>query len=270
MFVRMPSFAIWPLSRLVEQSGRELHRSLVGSPRLGTGNCQPNARCERTRSCCAKAIFALASGNIGLIDALGDDVDFQMLVSRQGRLRRPSNRNDGWLASPTFGCSFRLTVQKDETDFWQYTLRRTREIMKPFTKHTGRVVAMDRANVDTDQIIPKQFLKRIERTGFGEFLFWDWAPQRRRLGQSGLRAEPARGARARACSWRGSNFGCGSSREHAPWALEDWGFRVIVAPSFADIFYNNCFKNGMLPIVLERRAGRRVVPAGRAHIRATS
>jgi 3-isopropylmalate/(R)-2-methylmalate dehydratase small subunit len=121
--------------------------------------------------------------------------------------------------------------------------------MKPFTKHTGRVVAMDRANVDTDQIIPKQFLKRIERTGFGEFLFWDWA--RHEDGsprpEFELNMPEARGASVLLTR---RNFGCGSSREHAPWALEDWGFRVLVAPSFADIFYNNCFKNGMLPIVL--------------------
>jgi 3-isopropylmalate/(R)-2-methylmalate dehydratase small subunit len=121
--------------------------------------------------------------------------------------------------------------------------------MKPFTKHTGRVVAMDRANVDTDQIIPKQFLKRIERTGFGEFLFWDWA---RNLDGSinpdfELNRPEAKGASVLLVR---RNFGCGSSREHAPWALEDWGFRVLIAPSFADIFYNNCFKNGMLPIVL--------------------
>ncbi|MGD9633217.1 MAG: 3-isopropylmalate dehydratase small subunit [Pirellulales bacterium] len=121
--------------------------------------------------------------------------------------------------------------------------------MKPFTKHSGKVVAMDRAHVDTDQIIPKQFLKRIERTGFGEFLFWDWA---RNLDGSvnpefELNQPEAQGASVLIAR---QNFGCGSSREHAPWALEDWGFRVIVAPSFADIFYNNCFKNGILPIVL--------------------
>jgi 3-isopropylmalate/(R)-2-methylmalate dehydratase small subunit len=108
---------------------------------------------------------------------------------------------------------------------------------------------MDRADVDTDQIIPKQFLKRIERTGFGEFLFWDWA---RNLDGSlnpefELNKPEAKGATVLLTR---RNFGCGSSREHAPWALEDWGFRVIIAPSFADIFYNNCFKNGMLPIVL--------------------
>ena len=121
--------------------------------------------------------------------------------------------------------------------------------MKPFNKHTGLVVAMDRANVDTDQIIPKQFLKRIERTGFGEFLFWDWA--RHHDGSLNhdfeLHHPHAKGASVLVAR---RNFGSGSSREHAPWALEDWGFRVIVAPSFADIFYNNCFKNGMLPIVL--------------------
>ena len=121
--------------------------------------------------------------------------------------------------------------------------------MKAFTKHTGLVVAMDRANVDTDQIIPKQFLKRIERTGFGEFLFWDWG----RLEDGSpnpefeLNRPEAKGASVLLAR---RNFGCGSSREHAPWALEDYGFRVIVAPSFADIFYNNCFKNGMLPIRL--------------------
>ena len=121
--------------------------------------------------------------------------------------------------------------------------------MKPFTTHTGLVVAMDRANVDTDQIIPKQFLKRIERTGFGEFLFWDWG--RLEDGSDNpdfeLNQPAAKGASVLLAR---RNFGCGSSREHAPWALEDYGFRVIVAPSFADIFYNNCFKNGMLPIRL--------------------
>lgn len=121
--------------------------------------------------------------------------------------------------------------------------------MKSFTKHTGLVVAMDRANVDTDQIIPKQFLKRIERSGFGEFLFWDWArnPDGSVIPDFELNRPEAKGATVLLAR---QNFGCGSSREHAPWALEDWGFRVIVAPSFADIFFNNCFKNGMLPIVL--------------------
>jgi 3-isopropylmalate/(R)-2-methylmalate dehydratase small subunit len=121
--------------------------------------------------------------------------------------------------------------------------------MKPFTTLTGKVAAMDRANVDTDQIIPKQFLKRIERTGFGEFLFWDWA--RNDDGTPNpdfeLNKPEAKGATILLAR---RNFGSGSSREHAPWALEDYGFRVVVAPSFADIFYNNCFKNGMLPIKL--------------------
>lgn len=121
--------------------------------------------------------------------------------------------------------------------------------MNSFTKHTGKVVTMDRANVDTDQIIPKQFLKRIERTGFGEFLFWDWA----RLEDDSpnpdfeLNQPSAKGSSVLITR---RNFGCGSSREHAPWSLEDYGFKVLIAPSFADIFYNNCFKNGMLPIRL--------------------
>jgi 3-isopropylmalate/(R)-2-methylmalate dehydratase small subunit len=124
--------------------------------------------------------------------------------------------------------------------------------MKPFKQHTGRVVTMDRANVDTDQIIPKQFLKRIERSGFGEFLFWDWARDARGniIPDFELNHPEAKGATVLVTR---RNFGCGSSREHAPWALEDWGFRVLVAPSFADIFYNNCFKNGMLPIVLSEQ-----------------
>jgi 3-isopropylmalate/(R)-2-methylmalate dehydratase small subunit len=121
--------------------------------------------------------------------------------------------------------------------------------MKPFTKHTGIVAPLDRANVDTDQIIPKQFLKRIERTGFGEFLFYDWRylPDGQ-LNPSFVLNQPRyRGASILVA---GKNFGCGSSREHAPWALGEFGFRVIIAPSFADIFANNCFKNGMLPIAL--------------------
>jgi 3-isopropylmalate/(R)-2-methylmalate dehydratase small subunit len=122
--------------------------------------------------------------------------------------------------------------------------------MKPFVRHTGLVAAMDRANVDTDQIIPKQFLKRIERTGFGQFLFYDW-----RRSEDGLDNPDFELNRPR---YRGAtillarrNFGCGSSREHAPWALEDYGFRALIAPSFADIFYNNCFKNGLLPVRLD-------------------
>jgi 3-isopropylmalate/(R)-2-methylmalate dehydratase small subunit len=121
--------------------------------------------------------------------------------------------------------------------------------MQPFTKHTGLVAPLDRANVDTDQIIPKQFLKRIERTGFGEFLFYDWRylPDGI-LNPSFVLNEPRyRGASILVAD---KNFGCGSSREHAPWALGEFGFRVIIAPSFADIFANNCFKNGLLPIAV--------------------
>jgi 3-isopropylmalate/(R)-2-methylmalate dehydratase small subunit len=121
--------------------------------------------------------------------------------------------------------------------------------MKPFTTHTGLCVAMDRANVDTDQIIPKQFLKRIERTGFGQFLFWDWRADANGVENPDFELNKPEAKGASVLLTR-RNFGSGSSREHAPWALEDYGFRVIVAPSFADIFYNNCFKNGMLPIVL--------------------
>ena len=124
--------------------------------------------------------------------------------------------------------------------------------MQPFTTHTGIVAALDRANVDTDQIIPKQFLKRIERTGFGQFLFFDWrfladgSPnpefELNRPGYAGASILLAR-----------RNFGCGSSREHAPWSLADYGFREVIAPSFADIFFSNCFQIGMLPIRLDEK-----------------
>ncbi|MCH6569540.1 MAG: 3-isopropylmalate dehydratase small subunit [Acidobacteriota bacterium] len=121
--------------------------------------------------------------------------------------------------------------------------------MEPFVKIKGLVATLDRVNVDTDQIIPKQFLKRIEKTGYGQFLFFDW-----RLNEDGspnpdfeLNAPQFKGA---SILLTRDNFGCGSSREHAPWALLDYGFHSILAPSFADIFYNNCFKNGMLPVQL--------------------
>ncbi len=121
--------------------------------------------------------------------------------------------------------------------------------MKAFKSHTGIAAPLNRANIDTDQIIPKQFLTRIERTGYGQFLFFDW-----RFDGNGnptpdfvLNQDRFTGASVLIA---GKNFGCGSSREHAPWALEDFGFRVIIAPSFADIFYNNCFKVGILPIAL--------------------
>lgn len=138
--------------------------------------------------------------------------------------------------------------------------------MKAFTSHRGLVVAMDRANVDTDQIIPKQFLKRIERTGFGEFLFWDWT----KLDDGSpnpdfeLNQPEAEGASVLLVR---RNFGCGSSREHAPWALEDHGFRVIIAPSFADIFYNNCFKNGMLPVQISEALVEELFQRAAAHPR---
>lgn len=122
--------------------------------------------------------------------------------------------------------------------------------MIPFISETGLAAPLDRVNVDTDQIIPKQFLKRIERTGFGRYLFFDW-----RFQNDGVTADPQfilNSPRFAGASilLAGRNFGCGSSREHAPWALLDYGFRAIIAASYADIFYNNCFKNGILPVVL--------------------
>lgn len=121
--------------------------------------------------------------------------------------------------------------------------------MEPFRKHTGRVVPLHRANIDTDQIIPKQFLKRIERTGFGEFLFYDW---RRTKDGSPDPDFPLNqpGYRGASILIAGKNFGCGSSREHAVWALADFGLRVVIAPSFADIFANNSVKNGFLTVQL--------------------
>ncbi len=130
--------------------------------------------------------------------------------------------------------------------------------MKAFRQHTGAVVPLDRANVDTDQIIPKQFLKRIERTGFGEFLFYDWRfKPGGELDESFVLNEPQ--YRNATILVTGKNFGCGSSREHAPWALDDYGFRAIIAPSFADIFANNCMKNGLLPIVLHGSQVRGII-----------
>ncbi|APB83083.1 3-isopropylmalate dehydratase small subunit [Bacillus amyloliquefaciens] len=119
--------------------------------------------------------------------------------------------------------------------------------MEPLKTHKGKAAVLNRINVDTDQIIPKQFLKRIERTGYGRFAFFDW-----RYLENGepdpefeLNRKVYEGA---SILIAGENFGCGSSREHAPWALDDYGFKIIIAPSFADIFHQNCFKNGMLPI----------------------
>ena len=121
--------------------------------------------------------------------------------------------------------------------------------MKPFRKHTGLAAVLDRPNVDTDQIIPKQFLKRVERTGFGQFLFYDWRSLPDGRPDPGFPLNESRWGGA-SILLTGKNFGCGSSREHAPWALADYGFRAIIAPSFADIFTNNCLKNGLLPVAL--------------------
>jgi 3-isopropylmalate/(R)-2-methylmalate dehydratase small subunit len=119
--------------------------------------------------------------------------------------------------------------------------------MEPFHKHTGLVVPLDKVNVDTDQIIPKQFLKRIERTGFGEFLFYDWRFSGDGKEISGFVLHEPRYGKA-SILVAGKNFGCGSSREHAVWALADFGFRVVIASSFADIFANNSLKNGLLTV----------------------
>ena len=135
--------------------------------------------------------------------------------------------------------------------------------MTPFHTHTGLVAPLDRANVDTDQIIPKQFLKRIERTGFGEFLFYDWRyrPNGELNGEFALNEPRYDGASILVA---GKNFGCGSSREHAPWALADYGFRAVIAPSFADIFANNCLKNGLLPVVLTEAEVAELIRRARA------
>jgi 3-isopropylmalate/(R)-2-methylmalate dehydratase small subunit len=137
--------------------------------------------------------------------------------------------------------------------------------MEPFVRITGIAAALDRVNVDTDQIIPKQFLKRIERTGFGEFLFYDW-----RYLADGNTPDPAfelntPALRGAAILIAGKNFGCGSSREHAPWALAQYGFRAILAPSYADIFYNNCFKNGILPVTLPEETVRSLMARASAN-----
>jgi 3-isopropylmalate/(R)-2-methylmalate dehydratase small subunit len=126
--------------------------------------------------------------------------------------------------------------------------------MKTVETIAGRVSVLNRDDVDTDQIIPKQFLKRIERTGFGEFLFYDWAQ------------EPGWDLPKNAILVAGRNFGCGSSREHAPWALEDYGFEAIVAPSFADIFRSNCTKIGLLPVQLSAEECAAIAEAGEAEV----
>jgi 3-isopropylmalate/(R)-2-methylmalate dehydratase small subunit len=126
--------------------------------------------------------------------------------------------------------------------------------MEPINTISGKVTHLDRADVDTDQIMPKQFLKRVERTGFGEFLFYDWAK------------EPGWELPANPILVAGRNFGCGSSREHAPWGLQDYGFQAIVAPSFADIFYSNCTKIGLLPVVLSEEDCHSFAHAGEGSI----
>jgi len=126
--------------------------------------------------------------------------------------------------------------------------------MQPIETISGPVSHLDRADVDTDQIMPKQFLKRVERSGFGQFLFYDWAK------------EPGWELPANPILVAGENFGCGSSREHAPWGLEDYGFRAIVAPSFADIFYSNCTKIGLLPVAIDEAHCRALAQAGEGQV----
>jgi 3-isopropylmalate/(R)-2-methylmalate dehydratase small subunit len=126
--------------------------------------------------------------------------------------------------------------------------------MEPVKKIAGPISVLRRSDVDTDQIIPKQFLKRVERTGFGEFLFYDW------------KNEPGWDLDPNQILVTGRNFGCGSSREHAPWALEDYGFKAIVAPSFADIFYSNCTKIGLLPVPLPEEDVEKLMDSNEAEI----
>jgi 3-isopropylmalate/(R)-2-methylmalate dehydratase small subunit len=126
--------------------------------------------------------------------------------------------------------------------------------VEPVEVIEGQVAVLDRADVDTDQIIPKQFLKRVERTGFGQFLFYDWF----RSGEIELEPHPILVA--------GRNFGSGSSREHAVWALADYGYRAVIAPSYSDIFYSNCTKNGLLPVILDEEHCRAVAASGEARI----
>jgi len=146
--------------------------------------------------------------------------------------------------------------------------------MQPFTIHCGRVAPLNRRNVDTDAIIPKQFLKSIRRTGFGPHLFDAWRyldPGEPGMDMGARRPNPdfvLNQERYRGASilLAGANFGCGSSREHAPWALQQYGFRAVVAPSFADIFYNNSFKNGLLPVVIPEPEVERLFDEAQAHL----
>src|SRR6185369_16229180 len=136
--------------------------------------------------------------------------------------------------------------------------------MTPFRKHSGLVAPLDRANVDTDQIIPKQFLKRIERTGFGQFVFYDWRFNANGEPNSDFVLNHPRHHGA-SILVAGKNFGCGSSREHAPWALADYGFKAIIAPAFADIFYNNSLKNGLLLVRLSETEVGELLKRASAH-----
>jgi 3-isopropylmalate/(R)-2-methylmalate dehydratase small subunit len=126
--------------------------------------------------------------------------------------------------------------------------------MEPVRVVSGKVTVLDRSDCDTDQIMPKQFLKRIERVGYGEYLFYDWV----RNGEVTIEANPILAA--------GRNFGCGSSREHAVWGIQQFGFQAVVAPSFSDIFYGNCTKNGLLPVILPEEEVRALMDAGSAEI----
>ncbi|WP_158736666.1 3-isopropylmalate dehydratase small subunit [Alteribacillus sp. YIM 98480] len=137
--------------------------------------------------------------------------------------------------------------------------------MEPIIKHTGNTGVLPRVNVDTDQIIPKQFLKRVERTGFGQFLFFDWRFLANGKDNPDFELNQSQ-AKDASILISDHNFGCGSSREHAPWALQDYGFRVIIAPSFADIFYNNCFKNGILPIRLDEEQVYKLMENGKDEV----
>lgn len=130
--------------------------------------------------------------------------------------------------------------------------------MNQFKKHSGIVAPLYQANIDTDQIIPKQFLKSIERTGFGQFLFYDWRFDENGVEKPDFVLNQTRYKNA-SVLLAGKNFGCGSSREHAPWSLEDFGFRVVIASAFADIFYNNCFKVGILPVILDEEIVAKLV-----------
>ena len=128
--------------------------------------------------------------------------------------------------------------------------------MQPVNVITGSIAPLPRANVDTDQIMPKNFLKRVERTGYGQFVFWDW-----RKDEDDFVLERPEYQNARVLV-TGPNFGSGSSREHAPWGLQDWGFEAVIAPSFADIFFNNCTKIGLLPVVLSQKEVQWLIELG--------